>query len=354
MLPAILTALAVAAAPLEVRILELEKPGRVTLEGKALTCNEQPLKETSVELRQYGQQLEFKETRCDSVTAVGEVTVRTGEVKRRYPGKVRATIAAVGVHLVNEVELEDYLPGVVGSELAQGAPAALEAQAVVSRTFAASARERHGTAGHDLCDTAHCQLYRGREDESDATRAAVKRTAGQVLLVGGVALRPAYFHAACGGATSRASDVFGELGVSPGVSDLLDDGPACKDAEGFRWSFEVEKSELARVLGGDREAAAFTALRRDGASRAIEVMLLGKRMSGNQFVTQMGQRFGWKSIRSARVTVREAEAMVRFEGTGLGHGVGLCQHGAMALAKKGLDAQKILKRYFPDRTVRVP
>lgn len=354
MLAAVVLALAVSAAPLKVRILELEKPGRVTLEARALSCNEQPLAEKSVELRQYGQQLEFGETRCDTVLAAGEVRVRWSGQERRYPGRVRATIAAVGVSLVNEVELEEYLPGVVGSELGQGAPAALEAQAVVSRTFAASAHGRHANAGYDVCDYAHCQLYRGKADESEAARAAVKRTQGQVLLVGGVALRPAYFHAACGGSTSQASDVFGELSVSPGVSDVLDDGPACKDAEGLRWSFDVEKSELARAVGMSREGAAFTALRRDGAGRAVEVLLLGKRLSGSGFVSLMGQLFGWKAIRSSRVTVREAEEMVHFEGTGLGHGVGLCQHGAMALAKKGLDAPKILKRYFPDRTVRVP
>lgn len=343
-----------AAAPLKVRILELEKPGRVTLTAQQLSCNDAPIPEKSVELRQYGQQLEYGEKRCDSVTAAGEVKVKSGDLVRSYRGQVRATIASVGVNLVNELDVEEYLPGVVGSELAQGAPAALEAQAVVSRTFALSAHGRHGTAGYDLCDYAHCQLYRGRTDESPATQAAVKKTEGQVLLVGGLALRPAYFHAACGGGTSKAADVFGEVSVSPGVSDAANDGPACKDAEDFKWTFEVEKSELAKVIGKPRDAAAFTALRRDSAGRAVEVMLMGKRMSGNTFVSTMGQLFGWRSIRSAKVTVREAEEMVFFEGTGLGHGVGLCQHGAMSLAKKGMDATKILKRYFPDRTVRVP
>jgi stage II sporulation protein D len=354
MLSALLVTTLLASAPLKVRVLELEKPTRVTLEAKQLTCNEQPIAQKSVELRQYGQQLEYGDSRCDSITATGEVVVKTGEVKRRYAGKIRATIASVGVHLVNEVELEDYLPGVLGSELAQGGASALEAQAVVSRTFATTARGRHQTAGYDVCDTAHCQLYRGREDESDATRAAVKKTTGQMLLVGGVALRPAYFHASCGGATSRASDVFGEVSVSPGVTDQLDTGPACKEADGFKWTFDVEKGELAKAVGMSREGSAFTALRRDGAGRAVEVLLLGKRMSGNAFVSLMGQLFGWKSIRSARVTATEAEEMVHFEGTGVGHGVGLCQQGAMALSKKGLDAAKILKRYFPDRTVRVP
>lgn len=343
-----------AAAPLKVRILELEKPVRVLLEAKELSCNDKPLGARAVELRQYGQQLEVGETRCDSVVASGEVKVKVGDVARRYRGKLRATIASVGVHLVNELDLEEYLPGVVGSELAQGLPAAMEAQAVVSRTFVAAARGRHANQGYDVCDYAHCQLYRGREDEGEGARAAAKKTAGQVLLVGGVALAPAYFHAACGGMTSRASDVFGEPGVSPGASDVLDGGPACKDAEDFRWSFDVEKGELAKAVGMGREAAAFTALRRDAAGRAIEVLLVGKRLSGSAFVSLMGQLFGWRAIRSAKVTATEAEQMVHFEGSGLGHGVGLCQHGAMAMAKKGLDASKILRRYFPDRTVRVP
>ena len=72
---ALLVTSLVSAAGLKVRVLELEKPTRVTLEAKQLTCNEQPMREKSVELRQYGQQLEYGETRCDS--AVTDVARRS-------------------------------------------------------------------------------------------------------------------------------------------------------------------------------------------------------------------------------------------------------------------------------------
>lgn len=353
LLPLLATSL-LAAHPVKVRVLELQKPTRVTLAAKELSCDGKPLPQQVLEVRQYGQQLEAGELRCDVFKAAGDVKVTAGDVTRRYAGAVSASVASVGVSLVNELELEDYLVGVVGSELGAAPPATLEAQAIVSRTYALASKDRHPNQGYALCDYAHCQLYRGREDESETARAAVKKTAGQALLVGGVALRPAYFHAACGGATSSAADVFGEPGAGAGVKDVGEAGPWCKDAPDVSWDFTVPKLALAEQLSAQPDTPAFTALRRDPAGRALEVLLMGRRMTGGEFLTFMGKAFGWSAIRSAKVSAEEAQGQVHFKGVGLGHGVGLCQHGATALGKKGLDARKILSRYFPDRVVRVP
>ena len=168
------------------------------------------------------------------------------------------------------------------AELGDGKPAAQEAQAVVSRTFALTATKRHGTEGYGLCDLAHCQVYRGQDDVTDAARAAVKKTKGQVVLVGGVALRPAFFHASCGGHTSRAQDVFGEDGAGPGVSDVEGGAPRCAAMPDFAWEFVLEKVKLAEGLGLKGDGAAFEPLRRDAGGRVVELRSLRQALLGHR------------------------------------------------------------------------
>jgi stage II sporulation protein D len=268
---------------------------------------------------------------------------------------LRVTQEGGALRLINDVDVEEYLPSVVTAELGDGKAAALEAQAIVSRTFALTAH-RHPRAGYDLCDLAHCQVYRGTDDVTDAARAAVKKTQGQVVLLGGVALKPTFFHASCGGHTSRAQDVFGEEAAGPAVSDVEDGAPRCAGMPDFSWEFVIERVKLAQALGltprGD--GAAFEPLRRDAAGRVVELRSFGRRYSGTDFLSAVGHAFGYQSLRSMKVSAQEADGLVRFVGTGLGHGVGLCQQGAKALAEKGVDARGILQRYFPDCQVRTP
>jgi stage II sporulation protein D len=202
--------------------------------------------------------------------------------------------------------------------------------------------------GFDLCDLAHCQVYRGKADENKETKAAVLQTKNLVLLVGGVGLKPAFFHSACGGGTSRAVDVFGEDGAGASISDVGKTGPACKDAPDFKWSLEADRAQLAQALGTKSEGSAFEPLKRDATGRVMEVRAFGQRFKGTDFQSRLGRAFGYHVFRSMKVTASEVEGVVRFEGAGLGHGVGLCQHGARAMAEAGADQSAILKKYFPD------
>lgn len=347
---AALLLLVLSAAPLQVRVLEREKPTRVVLEGAQVTCDGKPVPK-SVEVASSRGELVAGAARCAEVVAT-DATVGLQEFKRRFPGVVKVSSEGGVLRLINEVDVEDYLPSVVQAEMDGAKPAALEAQAVVSRTFALTAH-RHAKSGYGLCDLSHCQVYRG-DEAGDAARAAVKQTKGQVVLVGGVALKPTFFHASCGGHTSRALDVFGDEGAGPGVSDVEGGAPRCAGWPDFAWEFVVEKLKLAQGLGLKNDGHAFEVLRRDAAGRVVELRSFGRRYSGADFLSAVGRAFGWQSLRSMKVSSQEAEGLVRFSGTGMGHGVGLCQQGAKALAEKGVDARGILLRYFPDSQVRVP
>lgn len=348
-----LLAALLAAAPLTVRVLEREHPASVELRGKTLRCGEAALQSPAT-VAPGKHALEAGGRECAVVTGEGDVSVRVGALTRRYRGLVRVTLEGSTLRLIDEVDVEDYLPAVVYAEASGAPPAALQVQAVVSRTFALASRRRHEKAGYDLCDLTHCQVYRGLEDEHAEPKAAVDSTRGQVLLVGGLALKPAFFHAACGGHTSRALDVFGADGAGPGVSDVTDGRPACQGAPDFEWRWEVDRVALAKGLELKPDSPPFELLRRDAGGRVVELRSFGRRFSGAEFASRVGRAFGWQALPSLRVAVEVVDDTVRFTGSGAGHGVGLCQRGAWAMAAKGADARSILQRYFPDCQVRVP
>ncbi|MFZ5468268.1 MAG: SpoIID/LytB domain-containing protein [Myxococcota bacterium] len=343
------------AAPLRVRVLEKERldvarlkvSAKVACDGVAMTGGGE------LALRAMGTEVEVNEAfRCQELWTT-EATVRTERLTRVFRGRLRVAAAGGGLTFLNEVEVEEYLRGVVGAELA-GPPAALAAQAVVSRTFALASRGRHELYGYDVCDLAHCQLYLGREKERPDVDQAVKTTAGEVLYVGGVVLRAAYFHSSCGGHTSAAADVFAEEGAVGGVNDTTARGPWCAAAPDFRWQWRMDRPSLARALGLKSQGAAFEVLRRDRAGRAVEVRSFGTRFSGVDFLARIGRAFGYHTLKGMKVSAEEVEGVVQFQGHGLGHGVGLCQHGALAMAHQGLDYRRILAHYFPERTVAKP
>ncbi|MBK7864514.1 MAG: SpoIID/LytB domain-containing protein [Archangiaceae bacterium] len=336
-------------APLKVRILERSKPYQATLEAAAPTCDGKPLKSPSVELTLKDRRIDASGTLCDTVGADGRFKVTVDKKARAYPGKLTVVAEGAFLRFVTEVDVEDYLPSVISIEAEGFPPVGLEVQAVVSRTFALASRSRHKDDGFDVCDLAHCQIYRGLEDVQPTADEAVKRTRGEVLLLGGIGLKPAFFHSACGGHTSRAGDVFGEgaEGVGPGISDAAKDGPACKDTPDFKWSFEVERGEMAKGLGLSPEGSAFEPLRRDAAGRVLELKAFNRRYRGNEFMSVMGRAFGWQSLRSMKVTAEEVDNLIRFSGVGLGHGVGLCQMGARAMALKGASRSRFSRSTSP-------
>lgn len=338
--------LLVTVAPLSVRVLEREHLVSVELNGKHLQCDGVTV-EGPANLQVGVHTVDIGERHC------AEVSVDDAVVQNRwkYAGRLKVSLEGSTLRLINEVDVEDYLPSVVEAELAGGQAGALEAQAVVSRTFALASRKRHAGNRYDLCDLAHCQVYRGRAAESDAARAAVKKTSGQVLLAGGVALRPAFFHAACGGHTSTSRDVFGLEAAGAAVGDVEKGTVRCGQHPDARWTWTIERNALAEALQVSPVGEPIEVLRRDEAGRVIELKVFGQRTSGVDFMSRVGRAIDWQTLKSAKFNVVEVEGEVRVTGSGRGHGVGLCQAGASWLAEHGVDGAGILKRYFPDSRV---
>jgi stage II sporulation protein D len=250
------------------------------------------------------------------------VTFAEGET-RTYLGDLEVRIRGGATEAWLELPLDAYLAGVVLSEMGADAPhAALEAQAIVSRTLVAVGRDRHPEGPWTLCDLTHCQSFRGVPGDG-ATWQAVRSTAGQILTGAGEAVE-APFHSTCSGQTLDAWEVWGgEPSHLVGVPDLRADGtPWCSESPHGAWIAAVAASDLPDP-GQDAE----------------------------RFRTEVGRRHGWNRVKSNHFEVLELSWRDRpvwmLEGHGLGHGVGLCQQGAIARAREGASAAEILLAYFP-------
>lgn len=289
----------------------------------------------------------------------------------RPAGRARAVVLRVQVRegaklVVREMPLEEYVAATALSEVhpdvnEPAAAAIFAVQAVIARTYALANRGRHAKDGFDLCSTTHCQLYEPSRLTTSrwasVARESVARTSGELLWFAGAPAR-AVFHADCGGRTSSAAAVWGGPAL-PYLCGAKDDGPA--DAAHVEWTFNATVATLRRALDADPRTAVGAQLDRievagrDAAGRAELIALRGSHtfvVRGEIFREAVTQALGAKSIRSTLFTVRKTRDGFVFSGKGYGHGVGLCQAGAMARLRAGESVENVLAHYFPGTTLR--
>jgi stage II sporulation protein D len=259
---------------------------------------------------------------------------------------VDGTIAALDV--------EKYLYGVVPLESPPSWPAAaLQAQAIVARTYALEKRTL--SRPYDVVATDADQRYGGPAAEHPASSAAVDATRGQTLTyLGGPA--SIFYSACCGGHSADAGELWGHAGLPylRGVDD-----PYCVAAPDYRWQrslpLDRARAELADRLSGMPLGAQLDAPDDSGRPRTVTFQGDGG-AALTLSVSEVRSRFGADTVRS--LWLREivfdrtqAVPLVVIEGSGRGHGVGLCQWGARGMALSGAGASAILAHYFPGTAV---
>ncbi|HYX43467.1 MAG TPA: SpoIID/LytB domain-containing protein, partial [Acidimicrobiales bacterium] len=211
---------------------------------------------------------------------------------RRYRGVIRAEGAGSGLHLVNELDVEQYLRG-MGEVLEPGWPAAsLRAQAIAARTYALRAMATDGR----LCNSQQCQVYLGETVEYAAMNKAVADTRGQVLVQGG-ALIEAVYSANGGGVSATPIEGFGaDFGDFPYLRSApyptLDPSP---------WTVRLQLPALASRVGYPGRATGARVSQAGPSGRALEVTVDGDAgpmaVAGLRFVEVLGLRSGLFSIR---------------------------------------------------------
>ncbi|HYZ14998.1 MAG TPA: SpoIID/LytB domain-containing protein [Candidatus Acidoferrum sp.] len=272
---------------------------------------------------------------------------------RRWRGEPSTVDAPGGrLALVTSIDVDQYLQGVVPLESPPSWPqAALEAQAIVARTFALSRRTI--SRPYDVLASDADQRWGGVEAESRAATAAIEATRGQTLtFAGGPAA--VFYSACCGGHTEDIVEAWGgaPLPYLRGVAD-----PHCAPAPDFRWTRSAPLDRVLAALGG-RTGGSLTGaslVDPDSFGRPRAVVLQGA-ANVTLPVVDFRRALGYEIVRSlwlrtVRVDATQAVPQLVIEGSGRGHGVGLCQWGSRFFAAAGASAGDILGFYFPGTSV---
>ncbi|MBI4387087.1 MAG: SpoIID/LytB domain-containing protein, partial [Elusimicrobia bacterium] len=336
----------------------------------------------SVRLKQAGQ--ERRTTIVERLTyAPGYAWGGTADRELRGEIEIALSTAQKSLIIVNYVNLEEYVYGVLNSEMPTHWPMeALKAQAVLARTQAVY-RQRslrpHRAYGYDLCDEQHCQVYGGVPAETKRAKSAVDDTRGQILAYNG---NPAHtiFFSNCGGHTQSGKEVgWADVAYWQGVFDGKDSARApdspwklkewlktepavyCNATKfiwspEFRWTRVISADELeSRVfrIKNIGRIRALVPLRRSRSGHLNAIRIQGT--SGELVIDREHEIRRVLALGSLRSTLFVIETSYRngraqsftLYGGGWGHGVGMCQAGAGGRAEQGALHQGILSHYYP-------
>ena len=251
--------------------------------------------------------------------------------------------------IVVTLRVENYVERVVASESGPSdSLESLKALAIVVRSFAL--HEAHGHAEYDLCDSTHCQLlhWSGNGERRGAAHAATLATAGETLWIHGQRAL-AYFGKDCGGRTASPDEIWPRAKPVPYLPSQPD--PFCTRQGAREWASQITRADLTAVLAAHGLARPgwqnLSVARRGASGRAVTLQLDHTEISAEDFQLAVGESLGWNKVPSTWFEVSRQGDTFAFHGRGWGHGVGLCQKGAAAMAAQGRTTREILAQYFP-------
>jgi stage II sporulation protein D len=260
---------------------------------------------------------------------------------RSYTGRFTLDLVFGRLHLVNELDMDTYLAGVVEAESGPNAhPEFYKAQVVICRTYAISHLDRHAGEGFHLCDAVHCQVYKGISTQNPAIPEAVRKTEGEVIVDNSRQMITAAFHSNCGGHTEASANAW--LSGKPYLVAVQD--PYCQNRINSRWEKKILLDDWRKYLrdnGFNAESLKHTKSLEFKQNHRRQFYTVGK---DSLLLRQI--RADWK-LRSTYFSVAVSNMDVVLTGKGYGHGVGLCQEGAMQMAKLGYDFEEIIRFYYP-------
>jgi stage II sporulation protein D len=259
-----------------------------------------------------------------------------------YPSNIKVRVLGGYLLVMNNVFIQHYLPGVVYAEAGGGHTREFyKVQAIISRTYARSNGFKHEDDGFNLCDGVHCQAYRGKIVGKKEIPEAVTETNDIVIVDGELNLITAAFHANCGGQTANSEQVWSKpLPYLRSVKDSY-----CTTSPSAYWKKEMSEEAWLSYLKKYKIPV--------DDSSCKEYCLNFSQPTRMACISSCDQSAYLKNLRADMklkstffsVTPGEANTVV-LSGRGFGHGVGLCQEGAMKMAKLGFTYEQILKHYF--------
>jgi stage II sporulation protein D len=281
--------------------------------------------------------VEFRAETQSSLLTIKGIVAKTSE--REYSDHLKINVSGNALQLVNFVNLDNYVGGVVEAETGKNRPYEFyKVQSIISRTYALANFRRHEGEGFQLCDAVHCQVYHGRSRFEKLIQKAVLSTEGIVIVNSDIELITAAFSSNCGGKTRNAEDVW-----SKDVSYLkarID--TFCLNEAHARWTASIPLKEWKNYVDKNHISSLPTAT---GRGDTVMDDSYSEFLFKKNELLEMRRHFRFKSTRF--VLERKSDSMV-FVGRGFGHGVGLCQEGAIHMGGKKYSYKEILDFYYTD------
>jgi stage II sporulation protein D len=270
---------------------------------------------------------------------------------QRVPGVLSVLPLGGKLALVAEIPLETYVAGVLMGEVPMGwEPAALRAQAVVSRSYGLHQRGLRARRPYHVEANTRDQVFVLKEPVQTLRR-AVTATRCEVLTWRGRPILAAY-HSASGGRTASSQEVWGTRRAYLRSTEVKHE----EDSPDTYWRTRVSRTTIGDALAaigrgvGDVRAAQVIA--RSESGRVLEIRIGGSRgetrLSGSKLRTALGESV----LKSTLFELTVQDTAFLFVGSGRGHGVGMSQWGAQAMARRGVSYREILERFYPGTKLR--
>jgi len=258
--------------------------------------------------------------------------------RKIWSGSLSAYHDLNGLLLINECDKDDYIAGVVRAEGGPGKhPEYARTLALITRTYTERYISRHLSDGYNLCDGTHCQVYTGLTGDTMIIN-AVKATSDMVITTPDSILINSAFHSNCGGETSPSDFVW--LTSLPYLSKVRD--PFCTSSRNAVWEKKLSMEEWTGALkkygyeGPVNNPSVFVF---NQPSRVMNYTAGNFSVPFNLLRTTLGLRSSWFSVSA------DGDSLL-LRGRGYGHGIGLCQEGALAMALKGYRYRDIISFYY--------
>jgi len=295
---------------------------------------------------------------------------------KRYRGELVITPTDSGLLVVNRLSMDDYLRGVVPLEIGNRTSAemaAVQAQAVAARTYA----YKHLTSSRafDMYATVQDQVYGGVDAEKPLSDTAIMTTADVVVLYNGQPITTPY-HSTCGGSTAAVSEVWYDQPDQPYLRPVSDRIPGtdnyfCDRSPRFSWTQSYDGAGLRAVM--EKYLAVYTNAPKSGLGKITDIKEQGRTPSGRVAALTVQTETGSYTLRGndIRFVLRDPKGAIlnstyfsfteatsggevstlTVNGRGYGHGIGMCQWGAIGRARAGQNYRTILETYYPGTTI---
>ena len=295
---------------------------------------------------------------------------------KRYRGELVITAADSGLLVVNRLSMDDYLRGVVPLEIGNRTSAeiaAVQAQAVAARTYAY--KHLGDARPFDMYATVQDQVYGGVDAETPLSDSAIATTRDVVVLYNGQPITTPY-HSTCGGSTAAVSEVWYDQPDQPYLRPVSDRIPGtnnyyCDPSPRFSWTQSYDGTGLRAVM--EKYLANYTSAPKTNLGRITDVREQGRTASGRVAALTVQTESGTYTLKGndIRFVLRDPKGAIlnstlfsliasnnagevsslTINGRGYGHGIGMCQWGAIGRARAGQNYRTILETYYPGTTI---